>query len=96
MSNLQNEPFKEFLKSFNEGEYNNHKFYDTITEISRKESGDRTPLIINQKEMYSLDDIAKGSELLKDNLPKTTDALWYKEDDGGKLFWSFPILCLID
>ena len=85
MSNLQNESFKEFLKSFEEGEYNNHKFYDTITEISRKESGDRTPLIINKKEMYSLDDIAKGSELLKDNLPKTTDALWYKEDDDGKL-----------
>lgn len=84
MSKLQNESFKKFLKSFNGGEYNNHKFYDTITEISRKESGDRSPLISNKKEMYSLDDIAKGSVLLKDNLPKTTDALWYKEEDDGK------------
>ena len=58
MSNSQNESFKNFLRSFKEGEYNNHKFYDSITEISRKESGDRTPLITNQKEMYSLDDIA--------------------------------------
>lgn len=84
MSNLKNELFKKFLKSFNGGEYNNHKFYDTITEISRKESRDRTPLIINKKEMYSLDDIAKGSMLLNDNLPKTTDALCYKEEEDGK------------
>ena len=85
MSNLQNESFKKFLKSFNEGEYKNHKYYDTITEISRKGSGNREPLIINKKEMYSLDDIAKGSKSLKGNLPKTTDALCYKEDDNGKL-----------
>lgn len=84
MSNLYNESFKKFLESFNDGEYNNHKFYDTVTEISRKESGDRTPLIRNEKEMYSLDDMAKGSISLMDNLPKTTDALWYKEEEDGK------------
>lgn len=83
MSNLQNESFKKFLKSFNEGKYNDHNFYDTITEISRKESGDKSPLIISKKEMYSLDDIAKGCSSLKDNLPKTVDALWYKEEDDG-------------
>lgn len=85
MSEIENESFKKFLKSFNEGEYKNHKYYDTITEISRKGSGDRAPLITNKKEMYSLDDIAKGSESLKGNLPKTTDALWYKEGDDGKI-----------
>lgn len=80
MSKSDNGLFIDFLKSFDDGMHKNHKFYDTITEISRKESGDRKPLVENMKEMYSLDDIAKGSKILKGNLPKTTDALFYKED----------------
>ena len=84
MSKSHNQLFIDFLKSFNEGVYRNHKFLDTITEISRRESGDRKPLVENKKVMYSLDDIAKGSKILRDNLPKTTDALYYKED-GDKL-----------
>ena len=84
MSKSDNELFIDFLKSFDEGEFNNHKFHDTITEISRKESGKRKPLINSNEVMYSLDDIAKGSKILKDNLPKTTDALYYKEN-GEKL-----------
>lgn len=75
-----NELFIDFIKSFDEGSYKNHKFYNTITEISRKESGDRKPLVENKKFMYSLDDIAKGSKALTSNLPKTADALYYKED----------------
>ena len=59
----------------------NHKFYDTITEISRKESGRREPLIQCHKKMYSLDDIKDQSDILKDNRPRTTDALWYKEEN---------------
>jgi len=82
MSKSDNQLFIDFLKSFDDGEYRNHKFHDTITEISRRESGDRKPLVENKKVMYSLDDIAKGSKILRDNLPKTTDALYYKEDDG--------------
>lgn len=80
MSKSDNQLFIDFLKSFDEGSYKNHKFHDTITEISRKESGDRKSLIENENFMYSLDDIAKGSKILSDNLPKTTDALCYKED----------------
>ena len=84
MSKSDNQLFIDFIKSFDDGMYRNHKFQDTITEISRRESGDRTPLVENKKVMYSLDDIAKGSKILRDNLPKTTDALYYKED-GDKL-----------
>lgn len=90
MSKSTNELFIEFLQSFDEGEHENRKFLDTITEISRKESGKREPLIENEKEMYSLDDIAKGSRILKGNLPKTTDALYYKEKEGK------PYLYLIE
>lgn len=80
MSKSDNELFIEFLESFDEGMHKNHKFHDTITEISRRESGNRKPLVENNKLMYSLDDIAKGSKALSGNLPKTTDALYYKKD----------------
>lgn len=85
MSELTNDEFISFLKSFEDGEYNNHKFYDTITEISRKHSGKRESLIENDFKMYSLDDIAKSSNELRSNLPKTADAIFYKEDTDGKL-----------
>lgn len=84
MSKSDNDHFIDFIKSFDKGMHKNHKFHDTITEISRRESGDRKPLVENEKKMYSLDDIAKGSKVLKENLPKTTDALCYKKD-GEKL-----------
>lgn len=82
MPNSCNEEFINFIKSFDDGSHNSHKFHDTITEISRKHSGKREPLIENDFEMYSLDDIKDGSRILKDNPPKTTDALFYKEQDG--------------
>ena len=81
MSKLTNKEFINFLKSFDEGENNNQKYLDTITEISRKHSGRRESLIKNDKKMYSLDDIAKGSKSLNNNLPKTADALCFKEED---------------
>lgn len=82
MSDSCNEEFIKFIRSFDGGSHKNHKFHDTITEISRKHSGKREPLIENDFEMYSLDDIKDGSKILKDNPPKTTDALYFKEDDG--------------
>ena len=84
MSDSHNEEFIRFIKSFDGGSYRNHKFHDSITEISRKHSGKRESLIVNDFELYSLDDIKDGSEFLKDNPPKTTDALYYKQH-GGKL-----------
>ena len=86
MSELTNMEFIEFLKSFDDKSLNNQKFYDTITEISRKKSGKRDALIENDFFMYSLDDIAKGCELLNGNLPKTADALYYKENCRLVLF----------
>ena len=59
-----NVKFKKFLESFEELTYKDHKCYDTITEISRKESGRREPLIHCHKKMYSLDDI-KDNDLFE-------------------------------
>lgn len=83
--------FNKFLKSFDKGQHQNHKYLDSIKEISRKHSGKREPLIEHNFEMYSLDDIAKGSKALKSNLPKTADAIYFKEEDGEK-----PSLYLIE
>ena len=85
MSKVTNAEFIEFIESFNDKSFNNHRYYDTITEISRKKSGKQDALIENDFLMYSLDDIAKGSRELSSNLPKTADALYYKEDDDGNL-----------
>lgn len=85
MSKLTNAEFIEFIESFNDKSFNNHRYYDTITEISRKKSGKQDPLIENDFLMYSLDDIAKGSRELSSNLPKTADALYYKEEEDGNL-----------
>lgn len=85
MSELTNEEFIDFIKNFKGKSFKNHKFYDTITEISRKKSGKKDALIENDFLMYSLDDIAKGSKELSQNLPKTADALFYKEDDENNI-----------
>ena len=82
MISSYNEEFIKFIKSFDKGSYKNHKFYESITEISRKHSGKRESLIVNDFELYSLDDIKDGSRNLQTNPPKTTDALYYKENDG--------------
>ena len=89
MSEINNGTFIEFLNNFNDKMYENNKFYDTITEISRKKSGNQDALIENDFTMYSLDDIAKGSKILSSNLPKTTDAFYYKENEDGRLLLYF-------
>lgn len=87
MSDSPNEKFKKFLKSFDKLKYKNRKCYNTITEISRKDSGDRAPLIICHEKMYSLDDIKDQSDILKDNRPRTTDALWYRDEDDELILY---------
>lgn len=75
----------------------NPKYYDTVSEISwpRDEYGekieDRDPLIEDcQFQMLSLDDIVKGcSKFNENNLPSTTDALWYNLKDDGTLVLYF-------
>lgn len=73
---LTNKEFIKFIKS-------HEKFYKKITEISKNKYGDI--LIKNDFEMYSLDEMCWDCELLQENTPKTTDALFYKPNANGKL-----------
>lgn len=76
MEDLTNEEFIEFIKS-------HEKFYKDITEISMNDFDE--PLIENDFKMYSLDEMCWNCKLLKENTPKTTDALFYKEQPNGKM-----------
>lgn len=76
MEDLTNKEFKDFIKS-------HEKFYKDITEISMSDFGES--LIENEFKMYSLDEMCWDCELLEENTPKTTDALWFKESLDGKL-----------
>ncbi|WP_296866107.1 hypothetical protein [uncultured Methanobrevibacter sp.] len=79
MSNITNDMFIKFIESFSI----NSKYFDTITEISRSKTGPKDPLIRNDFKMFSLDDICADSKSFGEfNTPKTTDALWYKEENG--------------
>lgn len=71
MEPLTNREFKDFIRS-------HEKFYEEITEISKNDSG--IPLIENDFKMYSLDEMCWDCELLEEYTPKTTDALWFKEN----------------
>lgn len=84
MKELTNEDFIEFIESYKYGSYeddyhNNHKFHDTITELSRSDTIRADPLIINKQKMYGLDWIVKASKKFKDHPPKSTDALFFNE-----------------
>ena len=76
MEALTNKEFKDFIKSYD-------KFYKDITEISMSDFGES--LIENDFKMYSLDEMCWDCELLEENTPKTTDALWFKESLDGKI-----------
>ena len=76
MDPLTNKEFKEFIKSHD-------KFYKNITEISMSDFGES--LIENDFKMYSLDEMCWDCELLEEDTPKTTDALWFKESLDGKI-----------
>lgn len=76
MDSLTNKEFKNFIRS-------HEKFYKDITEISKNKSG--KSLINNDFKMYSLDEMCWDCELLEEDTPKTTDALWFKESLDGEL-----------
>ena len=76
MENLTNREFIDFIKSYNE-------YYKDITEISKNKYGEI--LIENNFKMYSLDEMCWDCELLQERTPKTTDALYYKENSDGSL-----------
>ena len=75
---MNNDDFIEFIHSFDD------EFLMPASEISRSHSGNRDELVKNKIPMYSLDDICKDSSELFKNLPKTTDAIYYKLN-GDKL-----------
>lgn len=90
MSEFTDNDFMEFLESFKgeiytDNHFRKHNLFDEITEISRKDGGNREPLIKREFKMFSLDDMCHACKLLKSNTPKTTDALFYRENDDGSL-----------
>ena len=74
MGKLTNKDFIDFIESYKD----NKLFYDSVYEISKSNSN--YSLIENSFKMYSLDEIVQKSGIFGENIPKTTDALWYKED----------------
>ena len=76
MVEFTNQDFIEFMESFQDkyvmdkGQV--HKFYDTLTELSRSDTAKADPLVIHPQEMYGLDWIVKGSKRLQKKPPKTT------------------------
>lgn len=92
MTLISNEDFIAFLDLYTV----NPKYYDTIAEISwpKKSNGEtdrnKSPLISSSFKMLSLDDICKDcTKFNKNNLPSTTDALWYNINSEGKLVLYF-------
>ena len=77
MTNITNEDFINFFERY----LKKNKYIEKITEISRSKTGDKDPLIENDFKMISLDDICFDL-FPEDNLPRTTDAIWYKEENG--------------
>ena len=76
---ISNEKFIKFIKSYSK----NQKYYEVVAEISRSKTFPFDSLVESYFKMYSLDDICKDSKSFgKYNTPKTTDALWYKEENG--------------
>ena len=75
MHQISNDEFKLFIESFSD-------YFKPITEIS-KENDHGNPLIVNNFEMYSFDEMKDDCPLFnKNNPPKSTDALYFKEEDG--------------
>lgn len=81
MQNLTADEFIKFLNSFKD------EYFFSITEISRAKTGNERSLITNDFKMYSLDDMCKKYEIIKNNLPKTMDAIHFQiNDDKASLY----------
>lgn len=98
MNQLTDQEFIEFLESYENGVYVDrfgveHKFYDTLTELSRSDSRPYDALITNDFPMFGLDWMVKDSSKWRDiskrceknprrcnhKFPKTVDALFCKK-----------------
>lgn len=92
MTSNYEEDFIKFLDNYK----SNSDYYSSITEISwpKDKNGEndrnKSPLIENSFKMLSLDDICKDcSKFDSNNLPTTTDALWYKLNEDNNLILYF-------
>lgn len=89
MDKFTDKDFIEFMESFQEKQFIEdnvaHKYFDTLTELSKSGTDDEDPLITHSQEMYGLDWIVKGSKRLQSSPPKTTDALYFRKDENGDL-----------
>lgn len=89
MEELTHDDFKRFIESYKGGcyldEYGKpHKFYDTVTELSRSDTKRADSLVKNSQKMYGLDWIVKASKL-SNQPPKSTDALFIKKNEDGDI-----------
>ncbi|MBO4515929.1 hypothetical protein J5751_00395 [bacterium] len=75
MNQLTNDEFIEFFESFKED------YFCSVSEISKVKSGSHQPLIWNNYKMFSFDEMCKKYRLIRDNLPKTMDAIKFKIDN---------------
>lgn len=90
MKELTNADFINFIEYYKDKTYEDefhqiHKCYDSITELSRSDTNEADSLIIHSQEMYGLDWIVKSSKKLNKKPPKSTDALFIRENDNGNL-----------
>ena len=90
MEELKNEDFIEFIeyykdKTFEDEYHQIHKCYDSITELSRSDTLQADSLINHSQEMYGLDWIVKCSKKLCNKPPKSTDALFVRKNENGKI-----------
>lgn len=104
MDQLTDKCFLKFLKSFEkkffiDEEGYKHKFFDSLTELSRSDSKPYDALITNEFPMFGLDWMVKASPKWRDlskqcqrnsrrckhRFPKTVDALFCKESENGNL-----------
>lgn len=88
MEKLTDVDFRKFIEYYKDKTYEDeyhqiHKCHDSITELSKSDTYQADPLIIHSQEMYGLDWIVKSSKKLSKKPPKSTDALFFREDENG-------------
>ena len=79
MDKLTNDEFIQFMDSFKD------KYFLPVSEISKSKDEKEISLVDNSFKMFSLDDMCKKYKSIRDNLPKTMDAIHYEIDETGKL-----------
>lgn len=88
MEKLTDNDFKRFLEYYDdktcEDKYHKtHKCHDTVEELSRSDTFQADSLVHHPQEMYGLDWMVKCSKKLKENPPKSTDALFFRQNYDG-------------